>query len=190
MQRRHMLGWAAGTLSTAFADANAQQPALPLLRIYIPGGSVGGWDQSGRSVGAGVLEAGLAEGVEYQNKGGKGGTIGLAEFVDQYSRDPAALLIGGMVMVGAIAVNQSAATLAQVNPIARLTSDYMVLVTPRESEFKDMATLVATMQRNLATVTFTGGSVGSVDHMLAGMIARQLRRRCWPAARRRSRSRA
>ena len=38
-----------------------------------------------------------------------------------------------------------------------------------------MAALVDAMRRDLGSVTFTGGSAGGVDHMLAGMIARQLR---------------
>lgn len=153
----------------------AAATALPLLKIYIPGGAGGGWDQTGRALGAAIQAAGLAQHVEYENKGGKGGTVGLTDFVERYSRDPAALMVGGMVMVGAIAMNQPKVTLAQVTPIARLTSDYMVLVTPANSKFKDMKALAAAMQQDLGSITFTGGSTGGVDHMLAGMMARQLR---------------
>jgi putative tricarboxylic transport membrane protein len=185
-RRTCLLGGAAGALLSTLSVAALGQAAskakpasaagaLPLLRIYIPGGAGGGWDQTGRALGAAILSAGLAQQVEYENKGGKGGTIGLADFVDRYSKDPAALMVGGMVMVGAIAVNQPKTTLAQVTPIARLTSDYMVLVTPADSRLRDMKALVAAMQQDLAAITFTGGSVGGVDHMLAGMMARQLR---------------
>ncbi|GAB4566759.1 MAG: tripartite tricarboxylate transporter substrate binding protein [Rhizobacter sp.] len=186
MDRRTCLQATAGALisplsAAAFAQASPRPkpasaaPALPLLRIYIPGGAGGGWDQTGRALGTAIQSAGLAQQIEYQNKGGQGGTIGLADFVARYSRDPAALMIGGMVMVGAIAVNQPKTTLAQVTPIARLTSDYMVLVTPADSKLKDMKALVSAMQQNVGSVTFTGGSIGGVDHMLAGMVARQLR---------------
>lgn len=152
-----------------------QVAPLPLLRIYIPGGAGGGWDQTGRALGAAIERAGLARRIEYENKGGKGGTIGLADFVDRYSSDPAALLIGGMVMVGAIALSQPKTTLSSVVPIARLTSDYMVIVVPSGSSIADVRALAAEMQRDLSSVVFTGGSVGGVDHMLAGMMARQLK---------------
>ena len=188
MDRRTYLQASTATLlatmgATAFAQTApkakpAQAPAaaaLPLLRIYIPGGTGGGWDQTGRALGAAIQSAGLAQQVEYENKGGKGGTIGLADFVERYNRDPAALMIGGMVMVGAIAVNQPKPTRALVTPIARLTSDYMVLVSLANSPLKDMKALIAAMQKDLGAVAFTGGSVGGVDHMLAGMMARQLR---------------
>ena len=153
---------------------NAPQP-LPTLPIYTPGGAGGGWDQTGRALGAAIQSAGLAQQVVYENKGGKGGTLGLTDFVERFNRDPSALLIGGMVMLGAIAVNRPAVTLAQVGPIARLTNDFMVLVTPTGGRLADMNALKDAMRKNLSSVAFTGGSAGGVDHMLAGMIARQLR---------------
>jgi putative tricarboxylic transport membrane protein len=188
MHRRHTLHAVAGTLLAALGPivvaqqtvqpksaADLSLTSFPLLRIYIPAGVGGGWDQTGRALGAAIQSAGLAQQVEYLNKGGKGGIIGLTEFVEKYDRDPTALLVGGMVMVGAIAVNRPPTTLAQVTPIARLTSDYLVLVAPPDSALKDTKALVAAMQKHLASVVFTGGSVGGVDHMLAGMMVRQLR---------------
>jgi putative tricarboxylic transport membrane protein len=190
MDRRTCLQSAAGALMAScvpavFAQTAKPKPAtgttsppatsLPLLRIYIPGGAGGGWDQTGRALGTAVQAAGLAQRVEYENKGGKGGTVGLADFVERYSSDPAALMIGGMVMVGAIALGRPKVTLDHVSPLARLTSDYMVLVVPADSRLANMRMLADEMKRNLAGVVFTGGSVGGVDHMLAGMVARQLR---------------
>lgn len=154
--------------------ANAPAP-LAKLTMYIPGGTGGGWDQTGRALGAAIQSAGLAQQVIYDNKGGKGGTLGLADFVQRFSSDPSALLIGGMVMLGAIAVNRPAVTLSQVSPLARLTNDFMVLVSSHGGRFADLNALKAAMRKDLASVAFTGGSAGGVDHMLAGMIARQLR---------------
>jgi putative tricarboxylic transport membrane protein len=166
--------WIAGTGALLAGAARAQGAARP-LKIYIPGGAGGGWDQTGRALGEAIVAAGGASDASYENKGGKGGILGLADFVARYDKDPQALLIGGMVMVGAIAVNRPAVTLAQVTPLARLTSDYMVLVAAPGSKLSDAKALATEMQRDLASVTFVGGSVGGVDHMLAGMIARQLK---------------
>lgn len=170
----HPLSFAQNAAPVAASPANVAVP-LAKLSLYIPGGAGGGWDQTGRALGAAIQSAGLAHEVAYENKGGKGGTIGLTDFVERFNRDPAALLIGGMVMLGAIAVNRPAVTLAQVSPIARLTNDFMVLVTPSGGRFPDMNALKEAMRKDLSTVAFTGGSAGGVDHMLAGMIARQLR---------------
>lgn len=150
-------------------------PPLPAMRIVIPGGEGGGWDQTGRALGSAILAAGLAGRVDYENKGGKGGTIGLTDFVARYNRDPGALLVGGMVMLGAIALGRPPVTLNQVTPIARLTNDFMVLVVKTGAGPDSMAALLERMRQDLGAVPFTGGSAGGVDHMLAGMIVRQMR---------------
>lgn len=189
MIRRHwLISCGAATASWAVQGAElAQKPApgpvrpvnapkpFAKLTLYIPGGAGGGWDQTGRALGAAIESVGLAQQVVYENKGGKGGILGLADFVERFNRDPAALLVGGMVMLGAIAVNRPAITLAQVSPIARLTNDFMVLVAPSGGRLPDMNALKAAMRSQLSSVVFTGGSAGGVDHMLAGMVARQLR---------------
>src|SRR5688500_4675319 len=128
LTRRHaVLGTAACALHAALPRAVAQTtprtapPAAPLpkVKLYIPANPGGGWDQTGRSLGRAPGAGGMAQQVDYENKGGKGGTLGLADFVARYGEDPGALLIGGMVMVGAIAVNRSEVTLKAVTPIAR-----------------------------------------------------------------------
>lgn len=181
MRRRSLLKgigcFGAGAL---LAPAWCQSTALPIaaatnVKIYIPANAGGGWDQTGRSLGQALASGGLVQQIEYTNNGGKGGTIGLADFVEKHSNDPSALLIGGMVMVGAIAVSRTPVTLQHVTPIARLTSDYMVLVVPADSPIKDMKALSAQIRRDLGSVLFTGGSAGGVDHMLAGMMGRSLR---------------
>ena len=181
MHRRQLLLAGAASAAVLHPVLRAQSLAgvapkpLASMRIYIPGGEGGGWDQTGRALGAAIVAAGLAGSVRYENKGGKGGTIGLADFVARYNTDPGALLVGGMVMLGAIAVGRPAVTLAQVAPVARLTNDFMVLVSRAGSGPGGMATLVDALRKDLGSVVFTGGSAGGVDHMLAGMIARQLR---------------
>ena len=174
VRRRDCLAGAAAAL-WPFAGALAANSKLPQLQIYVPGGVGGGWDQTGHALGDAVLAGGLAQKVVYENKGGKGGTIGLADFVERFNNDPAALLVGGMVMVGAIAASQPKVTLAQVTPLARLTNDYLALVAPAGSKLANLKALTAELQRGVGGVVFTGGSLGGVDHMLAGMMIRQMR---------------
>lgn len=176
LKRRDCLaGVGAALLAPALRAAPAPPNPLPLLRICIPGGAGGGWDQTGRTLGEAALAAGLAQKVEYENKGGKGGTLGLADFVQRFDHDPAALLVGGMVMVGAIAASRPEVNLAHVTPLARLTNDYLALVAPAGGRFANLKALTAELQRSVGAVTFSGGSLGGVDHMLAGMLVRQLR---------------
>lgn len=171
--RRQWLGYSAALLSTPFAAiANPPQRLGTQLRIVIPANPGGGWDQTGRALGAALTSSGTVDKIIYENIGGKGGTIGLAEYTKRYGSDPNSLLIGGMVMVGALALNKKSAELHQVQPLARLTSDYLVVAVPTDSPLANPKALAKAMRENLPALTIAGGSAGGVDHMYAGMLAR------------------
>ena len=103
------------TASSAFA--------LDSVKIMIPANPGGGWDQTGRNLAQAMQKANAVKNVQFDNKGGAGGTIGLAQFVNTSKGDGNALMIGGMVMVGGIIMNKSAVNLGMVTPLARLTGD-------------------------------------------------------------------
>lgn len=161
--------FAAALLCSSFALAAAAQPSLKMM---IPANPGGGWDQTGRNLAAAMQSAKLVSGVQFDNKGGAAGTIGLAQFVNQAKGDPHAVMIGGMVMVGGIILNKSPVNLSMVTPIARLTSEWEVIVVPAASPIKSMADLVKALKENPGKVSWGGGSAGGTDHILAGMIAR------------------
>ncbi len=148
------------------------KPLATRLRIVIPANENGGWDQTGRALGASMLAAGVCEQVDFENIGGKGGTLGLAAYVQKYSQDPNALLVGGTVMVGAVALQRPAIDLGQVQPLARLTSDYLVMVVKADSPIRSVADLVAQVHADLKSVPVAGGSAGGIDHVFAGLFAR------------------
>lgn len=153
-------------------SAWAADPLVQRLRIVIPANEGGGWDQTGRALGAALVATGAVGEVVYENIGGKGGTIGLARYVEKYDADPDALLMSGMVMVGAVALQKPAVGLAQVTPLARLTSDYEAVVVRADSPIKTPKDLIAALRGNPAGTVIAGGSAGGVDHMYAGMLAR------------------
>lgn len=143
--------------------------ALTQLRIVVPANPGGGWDQTARALQA-AMQSGIAKNVTVENRGGAGGTIGLAQFVNAKG-DAHSLLVGGAVMVGAIITNKSPVTLAQVTPIARLTGEYDVIVVPMDSKIKSMKELVAELKKNPGGVSWGGGSKGGIDHILVALIA-------------------
>ena len=153
------------------AGAVAAQPALKMM---IPANPGGGWDQTGRNLAAAMQSAKLVSGVQFDNKGGAAGTIGLAQFVNSAKGDPNAVMIGGMVMVGGIILNKSPVNLSQVTPIARLTSEWEVIVVPASSPHKTMADLVKAFKDNPGKVSWGGGSAGGTDHILIGLIAKDI----------------
>ncbi|MGH8707804.1 MAG: Bug family tripartite tricarboxylate transporter substrate binding protein [Burkholderiales bacterium] len=152
-----------------FAGAAAAQPNL---KIMIPANPGGGWDQTGRNLAAAMQSAKLVSSVQFENKGGAAGTIGLAQFVNAAKGDPNAMMVGGMVMIGGIHLNQSPVNLGMVTPVARLTSEWEVIVVPANSPHKSMADLVKAFKANPGAVSWGGGSAGGTDHILVGLIAK------------------
>ena len=176
--RRQWLGTCAALaapLAASLALPALAAPAQKLgsqLRIVIPANTGGGWDQTGRALGAALTSSGMVDKVIYENIGGKGGTLGLAEYLKRYDNDPDSLLIGGMVMVGALALNKTSDQLKKVQPLAKLTSDYLVVAVPADSPIHNPQALIKAMREDLSALAIAGGSAGGVDHMYAGMLAR------------------
>jgi putative tricarboxylic transport membrane protein len=119
-----------------------------------------------------MQSAKLVSGVQFDNKGGAAGTIGLAQFANAAKGDPNALMVAGMVMVGGIVLQQSPVNLGMVTPIARLTSEWEVIVVPASSPHKTLADLVKAFKDNPGKVSWGGGSAGGTDHILVGLIAK------------------
>ena len=170
MIRRHLL---AAALAVAVGTAGFSGAAFAVndLRIIAPAGPGGGWDQTARAL-ADVMAASGATGITVENVPGAGGTVGLAQLVDQEKGKPNVMMVNGLVMVGAILTNQSAVNLGMTTPVARLTGEYEVIVVPASSEVKTLADLVAKLKADTGTVAFGGGSAGGTDHILAGLVAK------------------
>lgn len=170
--RTLLSGIAAAFVAGALTLSNAAV-AGDNLKIMVPANPGGGWDQTGRALGQAMQAAGTAKNVRIENRGGAGGTIGIAQFVNSSKGDGDALMVGGLVMVGAIELNKSPVTLAQVTPIARLTAEYEVIVVPAGSKFQTLKDLLAAFKANPGAIAWGGGSAGGVDHILVGLLAKE-----------------
>ena len=149
-------------------------PNRPIM-IMAPANPGGGWDQTARVVQHVLLRRPVTpEPVEVFNRGGAGGTIGLAELVSRHRRDPYILMIAGSVMVGAIVTHQSPFTLTDAVPLARLVSEYEVVAVPANSRFRTLRELLDAFRQDPSSVSWGGGSAGGIDHMLAGLLAREV----------------
>jgi putative tricarboxylic transport membrane protein len=148
--------------------------AFDQIKFMIGANPGGGFDQTGRNLGAALIASGQAKGTTYENKGGAGGIIGLTQFVNTDKGNPNALIVTGAVMVGAIETNKPPVTLKNATPIARLFADTMILVVPTSSPIQNIKDLVAMLKANPGSVSWGGGSKGSVDHILSGLIAKDV----------------
>ena len=98
--------------------------------ILAPAAPGGGWDQTARTMQTTMQQEGISGNVQVTNVPGAGGTIGLAQFVNQAKGDPEGLIVGGYVMVGAILTNQSPVSRAIGVTMERSTGEALVRIAP------------------------------------------------------------
>jgi len=166
-----LLSATASPLSLAAINpANAQ--SVDLLKIFVHAAPGGGWDQTARTIEQVLRATGAVKGVQITNVGGAGGAVGLPQFLNQWKGQGNALMVAGMVMVGAIIANKSPVRLAQATPIARLTGEFLALVVPAQSTFASAKDFAAALKADPTKVPVAGGSAGGSDHILVGMIAK------------------
>jgi putative tricarboxylic transport membrane protein len=162
----------AGALALVLGAAGmaAAEPA----KVMVPASAGGGWDTTARQTLQAMQQAGVfTEGAQFTNKGGAGGTIGLAEFVNSSKGQDSALLFMGAIMVGGILTNRSPVTLEQVTPLARLTTEYNAIAVPIGSPFKSAKDFVDALKKDPGSVAVGGGSAGGIDHVTLALIARE-----------------
>ena len=75
-------------LLAALASALAVPALAADYTIMAPAAPGGGWDQTARSMQTVLQDEGISGNVQVTNVPGAGGTIGLAQFVNQAKGDP------------------------------------------------------------------------------------------------------
>ncbi len=158
---------------SAAISASGLDPVLDAgqVRIMAPAKPGGGWDQTARAMQAALVP--ILGRTEVYNVGGAGGTIGLAQY-QQLAGQPNELMVMGAIMVGAIETNESRYGLDSVNPIARLLTEYQVIVVPAASPITSIEQLAEAIRADVGAVSFAGGSAGGVEQVLAGKLAKAL----------------
>jgi putative tricarboxylic transport membrane protein len=158
--------WRSALAAAAVAGFVTSAAAQMEFKIMAPAAPGGGWDQTARSMQQALTQSGIAKSVQVTNVPGAGGSIGIAQLVNNSKGD------GNHVMVGALLTNKSPVTLEQTTPIARLTTEYEAIVVPANSPIKSAKELADAIKADPAKVTWAGGSAGGVDHIAAALFAK------------------
>lgn len=142
--------------------------SLESVNLIAPADPGGGWDQTARAMSEVLTQEDIVGSAPVENVPGAGGTVGLAALANE--RDPATLMVMGLVMVGAVETNASEVRIEDMTPIARLTEEPLVIVVPEGSPYETVEDLVDAIVEEGAAISVTGGSAGGADHILAGML--------------------
>jgi putative tricarboxylic transport membrane protein len=168
--QRLVLGFTVVLVFSGGTPAPAQ-PIYSHLRIVVPANPGGGWDVNARAMQPALHATGRVKTSSVENIPGAGGTIGLARFVSAERGNGDVVMVSGLTMLGAIMTYGSLLTFADVTPIARVLSEYEVVVVPANSSFQSMDDVVRAFKANPESIAWGGGSTGGCEQMLAWLIA-------------------
>ncbi|GAA2358104.1 tripartite tricarboxylate transporter substrate binding protein [Saccharopolyspora halophila] len=154
----------------AYEAARPSAGVRDKLRIIAPAAPGGGWDTTARELQNAAETNQLTGTSEVLNIEGAGGTIGLARVVNQPG-DTNTLMLTGTTMLGAVEINGSPAKVRDTTPIAKITEDFDAIVVPADSPLRTIADLMRIWRSDPGALAVGGGSIGSLDHLLAGSLA-------------------
>ena len=172
-----LVAWFA-TLTLSYAQSTISDaewvPDRPTTLI-VPSNPGGGWDQTARFLQRAIIQEDLLPvSLEVVNRGGGGGTIALAEVVEQFEGDAENLMVTGFGMVGSALMHQSKYSLDQVTPIARLTGEFQVIAVAQNSPYQTIEDLLADFQTDPRSISWAGGSAGGSDQIFIVQVAQAL----------------
>jgi putative tricarboxylic transport membrane protein len=172
--RRSVLLGVLAAMAAGTAPALAQSSdtaSFDHLQLTAPAAPGGGWDQTARVMQDVLQRAGIARTATVENVPGAAGLIGLARFIGAEHGNGNALMVSGLIMLGAIVAQQSAVSFRDVTPIARLTGEYEAIAVPMSSPFRSLDDVMRAFRQDPESISWGGGSAGGSDQILAGLIA-------------------
>lgn len=164
-----------GAVTVAGIDASRSESgsdARAKLTLIAPAAAGGGWDLVAREAQQAMRSDNIGNNAQVVNVPGAGGTIGLSQ-LEALSGQSTTMMVTGTVMLGGIAINNSETTLADTVPIAKLAEDFEVFVVPKDSPYQSVEDMIAAWRENPGGLPIGGGSLGGIDHIVAGQLAQQ-----------------
>ncbi len=156
----------------AACSSTASYPAKP-LEIIAPAGAGGGWDTLARTVNMALEQEKIyTQPMSVLNKTGGGGAVGLS-YINSKKGDDYELIVYSPPAI-ILTLNKTFPDSYKIlTPLAKLITDYQVILVKADSPYKTLADLIAAIKKDPTAVKFAGGSAaGSMDHLAFAKIAK------------------
>lgn len=160
-------------LVSACAAGGAGSYPKEALEIVAPAGAGGGWDTLARTMQRSLEQEKLyPQPMSVVNKTGGGGAVGMAYVVAKKGTDYNLVVYSPPLIIGGI--NKTFQnSYKDLTPLAKLITDYQVILVKADSKYKTLKDLLADLKANPGAVKFAGGSApGNMDHLAIAKIAK------------------
>ncbi len=150
----------------------ADYPSKP-LEIVAPANPGGGWDAIARAINVGLEKEKLyPQPMSVLNKGGAGGAIGFAYMLMNQKNDYELVVYSPPLIIKTIDKTMGG-DYKQLTPLAKLITDYQVILVKADSPYKNLGDLLAAIKKDPKSAKFAGGSSpGSMDHLAFCKVAK------------------
>jgi tripartite-type tricarboxylate transporter receptor subunit TctC len=166
--RRALLALGAALPLTS-VHAEQAWPSRPIT-MFVPSTPGGVVDIAARHVQPGLTEK-LHTPVVVENRPGGGGHIA-AGMVARAAPDGYTLLCSaGSILISGVVRNLNYSPMADLVPVARITSGSFLLLVPANSPFKTLADLIAYGKANPGKLLYASTSVGNSTHIGSEMLS-------------------
>ncbi|RDB41921.1 tripartite tricarboxylate transporter substrate binding protein [Halomonas sp. DQ26W] len=152
----------AGAATAASADEWTPSRSIEFIAPANPGG---GWDTLVRTTSRVIQQEGLAEyNLAAINVPGGGGAVAWAQ-IARDSGNPHKLFATSPPIILVPLAGTSRYDHTDFTPIARLITDYSIVLVPADSEYQDLNDLFDAMRENPSLSVGGGSAPGSMDHI-------------------------
>ncbi|WP_409300314.1 tripartite tricarboxylate transporter substrate binding protein [Peribacillus sp. SCS-155] len=141
------------------------------ITVVAPSGAGGGWDRTARTFTKVLTKTKLVDQtMTVENKPGGGGTVFIADYVSNDSKNDYKLFAGSPpVLINNLKKEgNSPFGYKDTTPLAQLTRDFGSIVVKADSKYNDLQSLIDDLKKDSKSVTFAGGSgPGSMYHLVS-----------------------
>lgn len=165
------------TLSLALSacgSAPASKYPNQAVEIIAPANPGGGWDTLARTIQVSLeTDELVGQPLSVTNKPGGGGGVGLAYMAAQKGNDYTLVVYSPPLIINAINGTFEGKSYKDLTPLAKLITDYQIIVVKADSPYQTLEDLLNAMRDDPKAIKFAGvSSPGSMDHVAFAKIAK------------------
>lgn len=144
------------------------------IEIIAPANPGGGWDTLARTIQLSLeTEKLVSQPLSVTNKPGGGGGVGLAYMAAQKGNDYTLVVYSPPLIINAINGTFEGKSYKDLTPLAKLITDYQIVVVKADSPYQTLEDLLNAMRADPKAIKFAGvSSPGSMDHVAFAKIAK------------------
>jgi putative tricarboxylic transport membrane protein len=164
---------AASLLLSACGASTSKYPAQA-IEVIAPANPGGGWDTLARTIQLSLkTEKLVSQPLSVTNKPGGGGGVGLAYMAAQKGNDYTLVVYSPPLIINAINGTFEGKGYKDLTPLAKLITDYQIIVVKADSPYQTLEDLLNAMRADPKAIKFAGvSSPGSMDHVAFAKIAK------------------